>query len=109
MRGAETYHNIGRAYRAQGQWTAAIAAMRAAMLHAIDNETKSTYQLDLAVTLICESKLRACPIGIDKGDPTFPLARLAAARAQFLKGVCLSLPVPMGRSPGSPAKLHRRR
>ena len=48
----EVYYNIGLAYRAQGLWTEAINALRIATHYTIDNESKSEYQLALAVTLI---------------------------------------------------------
>ena len=86
VRVAETYHNIGRAYRAQGQWAAAIAAMRAAMLHAIDNETKSTYQLNLAVTLIASQNYELAQLELIKVTLRSPSPGLLR-RAQFLKGV----------------------
>ena len=48
----EVYYNIGLAYRAQGLWTEAVTSLRAATHLATDNEAKSEYQLELAVTLI---------------------------------------------------------
>ena len=48
----EVYYNIGLAYRAQSLWTEAIAALRTATHYAEDRESKSEYQLTLAVTLI---------------------------------------------------------
>ena len=48
----EVYYNIGLAYRAQSLWTDAVNALRIATYYAIDNESKSEYQLELAVTLI---------------------------------------------------------
>ena len=48
----EVYYNIGLAYRAKGLWTEAVAALRTATHYAMDRETKSEYQLTLAVTLI---------------------------------------------------------
>ena len=46
------YYNIGLAYRAQGLWTEAVTSLRAAIHLATDNEAKSEYRLELAVTLI---------------------------------------------------------
>ena len=48
----EIYYDIGLAYRAEGLWTEAIAALRTATYYAIDSQSKSGYQLALAVTLI---------------------------------------------------------
>lgn len=48
----EVYHDIGLAYRSEGLWTEAIAALRTATHYAMDRESKSEYQLTLAVTLI---------------------------------------------------------
>ena len=52
IRVAETYNQIGLAYRSQGLWQEAIFAMRNAVLNANTDEQKSAHQLDLAVTLI---------------------------------------------------------
>ena len=48
----EVYYNIGLAYRAQSLWIEAINSLRIATHYAIDRESKSEYQLELAVTLI---------------------------------------------------------
>lgn len=48
----EVYYNIGLAYRAQSLWTEAVNALRIATHYAMDSESKSEYQLELAVTLI---------------------------------------------------------
>ena len=48
----EVYYNIGLAYRAQSLWIEAVNALRIATHYAIDRESKSEYQLELAVTLI---------------------------------------------------------
>lgn len=48
----EVYYNIGLAYRAQGLWSEAVTSLRAATHLATDDEAKSEYQLELAVTLI---------------------------------------------------------
>lgn len=52
IRVAETYNQIGIAYRSQFLWQEAIASMRHAVLNANTDEEKSHFQLDLAVTLI---------------------------------------------------------
>ena len=52
IRVAETYNQIGLAYRSQGLWQEAIVSMRNAVLNANTDEEKSEFQLDLAVTLI---------------------------------------------------------
>ena len=49
---ASAYQKIGLAYRTQGLWQEAISTMRNAVLHALNHEEKSEYQLELAVTLI---------------------------------------------------------
>ena len=51
-RAASAYQKIGLAYRTQGLWQEAISMMRNAVLHALNHEEKSEYQLELAVTLI---------------------------------------------------------
>lgn len=48
----EVHYNIGLAYRAQSLWTDAVNALRIATHYAMDRESKSEYQLELAVTLI---------------------------------------------------------
>lgn len=48
----EIYYNIGIAYRAQSLWTEAVNSLRIATHYAMDRESKSEYQLELAVTLI---------------------------------------------------------
>lgn len=52
IQAATVYHKIGHAYREQGLWQEAILAMRNAVLHADDKDTKSEYQLNLAVILL---------------------------------------------------------
>lgn len=49
---AEIYNQIGLAYRSQGLWQEAIASMKNAVLNAFNDDQKSEFQLDLAVTLI---------------------------------------------------------
>lgn len=48
----EVYYNIGLACRAQGLWTEAVTSLRTATHLATDDDAKSEYQLELAVTLI---------------------------------------------------------
>jgi tetratricopeptide (TPR) repeat protein len=51
-RAAAVYQKIGLAYRAQELWQEAISMMRNAVSHALSEQEKSKYQLELAVTLI---------------------------------------------------------
>lgn len=85
-RAAETYRNIGLAYRAQGLWMEAIAAMRTAVQHASDREKKSEYQLDLAVTLIATESYGLAQLELIKvmmRGPSTPFYR----RVLFLQAV----------------------
>lgn len=52
VRAASIYREIAFAYRSQGLWQDAINTLLNAVQSAEDNEEKSEYQLDLAVTLI---------------------------------------------------------
>ena len=82
----EVYHNIGLAYKAQGLWTEAVIALRTATFLAINNETKSMYQLALAVTLIATKNYDLAQLELIKvvlRKPCPPLFR----RALFLQGV----------------------
>ena len=82
----EVYHNIGLAYKAQGLWTEAVIALRTATFLAINNETKSAYQLALAVTLIATKNYDLAQLELIKvvlRKPSLPLFR----RALFLQGV----------------------
>ena len=82
----EVYHNIGLAYKAQGLWTEAVTALRTATFLAINNETKSAYQLALAVTLIATKNYDLAQLELIKvvlRKPSLPLFR----RALFLQGV----------------------
>ena len=82
----EVYYNIGLAYRAQGLWTEAVTALRTATYLAIDSETKSAYQLALAVTLIATQNYDLAQLELIKvvlRKPSVPLFR----RALFLQGV----------------------
>ena len=82
----EVYYNIGLAYKAQGLWTEAVTALRTATYLAIDSETKSAYQLALAVTLIATQNYDLAQLELIKvvlRKPSVPLFR----RALFLQGV----------------------
>lgn len=82
----EVYYNIGLAYKAQGLWTEAVTVLRTATYLAIDSETKSAYQLTLAVTLIATKNYDLAQLELIKvvlRKPSVPLLR----RALFLQGV----------------------
>ena len=82
----EVYYNIGLAYKAQSLWTEAVTALRTATYLAIDSETKSAYQLALAVTLIATQNYDLAQLELIKvvlRKPSLPLFR----RALFLQGV----------------------
>lgn len=82
----EVYYNIGLAYKAQGLWTEAVTALRTAIYLAINNETKSEYQLALAVTLIATKNYDLAQLELIKvvlRKPSLPLFR----RALFLQAV----------------------
>ena len=83
---AEVYHNIGLAYRAQGLWTEAITAFRVAIYHATDDESKSKYQLTLAVTLIATQDYDLAQLELIKVTLRSPSA-LLYRRALFLRAV----------------------
>ena len=82
----EVYYNIGLAYRAQALWTEAIAALRTATYLAIDNEMKSAYQLELAVTLIAAENYDLARLELIKVTMRTPSA-LHYRRALFLQAV----------------------
>jgi len=82
----EVYYNIGLAYRAESLWTEAIAALRAATHYAMDRESKSEYQLALAVTLIATKNYDLAELELIKvmlRNPSTGLHR----RMLFLQGV----------------------
>lgn len=82
----EVHYNIGLAYRAEGLWTEAIAALRTATHYAMDQETKSEYQLALAVTLIATKNYDLAELELIKvmlRNPPIPLHR----RMLFLQAV----------------------
>lgn len=82
----EVYYNMGLAYRAQGLWEEAIAAMRTAVHHATDRETESEYQIVLAVTLIANQNYDLAQLELIKVTMHAPSARLYR-RALFLQAV----------------------
>ncbi len=85
-RAGETYRNIGFAYREQGYWQEAIAAMRTAVQHAANREEKSEYQLELAVILIANQSYdfgRLELIKVTMQNPSAPFYR----RALFLQAI----------------------
>lgn len=82
----EVYHNIGLAYRAQGLWTEAITSLRTATHHATDDESKSEYRLDLAVTLIATQDYDLARLELIRVTMRTPSA-LLYRRALFLRGV----------------------
>lgn len=82
----EVYYNIGLAYRAQSLWTDAVNALRIATHYAIDSESKSRYQLELAVTLIATQNYDLAQLELIKvmlRDPSVQHYR----RALFLQAV----------------------
>lgn len=82
----EVYHNIGLAYRAQSLWTEAITALRIAVHHAMDDASKSEYQLTLAVTLIAMQDYDLAQLELIKVTLRSPSA-LLYRRALFLRAV----------------------
>ena len=85
-RTGEVYYNIGLAYRAQSLWTEAIAALRTATHYAIDRESKSEYQLALAVTLIATKNYDLAELELIKVMLRNPSAQLHR-RMLFLQAV----------------------
>ena len=101
----EVYYNIGLAYKAQGLWTEAVTALRTATYLAINSETKSEYQLALAVTLIATENYDLAQLELIKvvlRKPSAPLLR----RALFLQGGCLYLSISMGRGAWRSTRLY---
>ena len=82
----DVYRNIGLAYRAQGLWTEAITSLRTASHYATDDESKSEYQLELAVTLIAAQNYDLAQLELIKVTMRAPSASLYR-RALFLRGV----------------------
>lgn len=83
---AKTYYKIGLAYRTQGIWQEAIIAMRNAMFHATNDNEKSEYQINLAVTLIASKNHDLAQLELIKvmlRDPNIKLDK----RILFLRAV----------------------
>jgi len=83
---SEVYYNIGLAYRAQGLWTEAATSLRTATYLANGDETKSEYQLELAVTLIAAQDYDLARLELVKVTMRAPSAQLYR-RALFLQAV----------------------
>ena len=82
----EVYYNISLAYRAQNLWAEAIDALRIATHYATDSESKSEYQLALAVTLIATKNYDLAELELIKVMLRNPSAQLHR-RMLFLKAV----------------------
>ena len=82
----EVYYDIGLAYKAQGLWTEAITALRTATYLALNSETKSEYQLALAVTLIATKNYDLAQLELIKVTLRNPPIQLYR-RARFLQAV----------------------
>ena len=82
----KVYYDIGLAYRAAGLWTEAIAALRTATHYAMDSESKSEYQLALAVTLIATKNYDLAELELIKVMLRNPAAQLHR-RMLFLQAV----------------------
>ena len=85
-RAARSYQKIGIAYRAQGLWQEAISTMRNAVLHALNHEEKSEYQLELAVTLIASQNYDLARFELIRGTMRTTSGPLYQ-RALFLQAV----------------------
>ncbi len=83
---SEVYRNIGLAYRAQSLWTEATTALWTAAHYAPDDESKSEYQLELAVTLIASQNYDLAQLELIKVTMRAPSAALYR-RALFLRGI----------------------
>ena len=83
---AAVYHKIGHAYREQGLWQDAILAMRNAVLHAFEKDTKSEYQLNLAVILLASQNYDLARLELIKVSLRNPSGTLYQ-RALFLQAV----------------------
>ena len=86
LRMGETYRNIGIAYREQGHWGEAVAAMRTAVQYALDPEEQSQYQLELAVILIANQNYDLGRLELIKARMRNPAAPVHQ-RALFLEAV----------------------
>ncbi len=83
---ATVYHKIGLAYREQGFWQEAIIAMRNAVSHAFEEDTKSEYQLNLAVILLSSQNYDLARLELIKVSLRHPSGTLYQ-RALFLQVV----------------------
>lgn len=83
---ATVYQKIGLAYREQGFWQEAIIAMRNAVSHAFEEDTKSEYQLDLAVILLASQNYDLARLELIKVSLRHPTGTLYQ-RALFLQVV----------------------
>ena len=83
---ATVYNKIGHAYREQGFWQEAILAMRNAVFHAFEEDTKSEYQLNLAVTLLSSQNYDLARLELIKVSLRHPSGTLYQ-RALFLQVV----------------------
>ena len=86
IQAAAVYQKIGYAYREQGLWQNAIIAMRNAVLHASEKDTKSEYRLNLAVTLIASKNYDLARLELIKVTVDNPFGQLYQ-RALFLQAV----------------------
>ena len=86
IQAATVYHKIGYAYREQGLWQDAILAMRNAVLHADDKDTKSEYQLNLAVILLASQNYDLARLELIRVALRNPSGTLHQ-RAHFLQAV----------------------
>ncbi len=83
---ATVYYKIGHAYREQGFWQESILAMRNAVLHAFEEDTKSEYQLNLAVILLASQNYDLARLELIKVSLRHPTGTLYQ-RALFLQVV----------------------
>ena len=83
---SKVYYNIGLAYRAQALWTEAVTSLRMAIDLATDNEAKSEYQLELAVTLIAAQDYDLAHLELIKVTMRTPPTQLYQ-RSLFLQAV----------------------
>lgn len=85
-RAGKAYRNIGLAYREQGMWEEAVAAMRIALQRTTDKATKTEWQLELAVTLIASKNYDRGLLELIKVTVRNP-SEAQYRRAVFLQGV----------------------
>lgn len=85
-RAGRAYRNIGLAYREQGMWEEAVAAMRTALQRTTDQTTKTGLQLALAVTHIAGKNYDMGLLALLKVTMQNP-SEAQYRRALFLQGV----------------------